>query len=469
MPIVIAVAGLLAAILVPIIIIAIAFRIVVPTNETHIVQSAKGRIAYGMGATRNVYYNWPSWVPRIGVKVIKMPLSNFDLTLESYDAYDKGRLPFALDIMAFFRIDDPLVAAERVRSIEELKHQLVGILQGASRSILAQHDIQDILEKRSEFGHMFTEATSEQLKAWGASNVKTIELMDIHDVDGSQVIHNIMAMKKSEIERASRVTVANNQQTAREAEIAAKQAVDTRAVEADQLVAMRGVLKDRTVQISTQEATQAVRDQEVVTASKTAEVQKVQLVRAAEIERERQVVAADQKRQTMVIDAEGRAKSEVAVAEGDKAKTVLIAEGDLQKALNAAKGIEAEGLAKGEAIKAEQLASVVAQTTLAKEIGENQGYQQYLISVRQVEAGQVVGVAQAGALEAADIKVIVNGGTVPEGMKGAMEIFTPKGGTLIASAVEGFAQTEVGEALLKKMGVNPARKVPANGTIATKA
>src|SRR5262245_25276091 len=184
--------------------LALMFRTVVSTNDVHIVQSARKTTSYGKDQPAgNTYYNWPAWLPVIGIKVIKLPVSVFDVTLDSYAAYDKGRLPFKIDIMAFFRIDDSNVAAQRVHSFEELKEQLVGILQGASRSILAKSHIEEILEERSKFGQMFTEATDEQLKAWGVCNVKNIELMDLRDEQGSSVISNIMAKKKSEIEMQS--------------------------------------------------------------------------------------------------------------------------------------------------------------------------------------------------------------------------------------------------------------------------
>lgn len=447
--------------------IAIFFRTVVSTNETHIVQSANKTVSFGKDqAAGNVYYAWPSWIPKIGIKVIKLPVSVISLKLESYAAYDKGRVPFAIDIMAFFRIEDANTAAQRITSVQELEKQLTGILQGASRSILAGADIQEILEKRAEFGHQFTEATTEQLKAWGVANVKSIELMDIHDVEGSKVIANIMAMKQSLIDRESRVAVAENRRTAQEAEIAAKQAVETRQVQADQLVAMRGVEKERTVQISTQEATQAVREQEAITAMKTASVKQVDIVRAAEIERQKQVVQADQQKQTAVIHAEGVAAAGIAQAEGDKQKAFLIAAGDLEKSLRHADGVRAEGEAEGDALRAEQLASVTAQTTLAAAVGANDNYQRYLIAIRNVEKDQAVGIAQASALGKADIKIIANTGDAIGGVKNAMEIFTSKGGTTLGAMVEAFAQTDAGQATLSRLGIDPTGFRRPNGTAA---
>ena len=64
--------------------------------------------------------------------------------------------------------------------------------------------------------------------------------------------------------------------------------------------------------------------------------------------------------------------------------------------------IKAKGVSEAESKKAMELASVVAQTTLAKEIGENKPYQEYLIRVKEVEVSQVVGVAQYEGLKQTD-------------------------------------------------------------------
>jgi flotillin len=85
--------------------IALFLRRVVPTNEVHIVQSGKSTVSYGKDhSSGNTYYEWPSWIPVVGIVKIVLPVSVFDEDLESYEAYDKGRLPFVVDVKAFFRI-----------------------------------------------------------------------------------------------------------------------------------------------------------------------------------------------------------------------------------------------------------------------------------------------------------------------------------------------------------------------------
>jgi flotillin len=117
-----------------------------------------------------------------------------------------------------------------------------------------------------------------------------------------------------------------------------------------------------------------------------------------------------------------------------------------------AKIIAAKGTSEAEAEKAKQLASVIAQTELAKEIGENQGYQDYLIRVKTVDKEQIVEVAKAEsmarALEKADLKILANSGDVQSGMSKFSDILSAKGGSQINGLLESLKQTEEGKAVL---------------------
>lgn len=448
--------------------IAMLFRVVVSTNDVHIVQSAKSTVSYGKGQEAgNTYYKWPAWIPIIGVKTIVLPVSVFDLTLTGYSGYDKGRVPFEIDIMAYFRIDNSAVAAQRVHSFEMMKEQLEGLLQGATRSILAKSDIEEILEERAKFGEMFTEAVKDQLKEWGVINVKNIELMDIRDGEGSKAIENIMAKKKSLIERESRMAIAENRRAAEEAEIVAKRQIALAAQEAEQQVGQRTADKEKAVGIAREKAHQEIKVEAKITAEREMEVVRVNSVKQAEIEKDVALVAADQAKQVMVINAsadkekqtiKAAADKEVAVtvAEGEKQKTILTAEGKLEEQTKNAQGMEAEGRARGVAEQAVLMAPVSAQIALAEKIDQSEGYQKYLLGIRQIEGAQAVGVAQADALKAAGIKIIANTGNPVEGVSSVMDLFSSKGGTQISGLMEALAQSDAGAALLKKFGVAPA-------------
>lgn len=441
--------------------VALFLRRVVSTNEVHIIQSGIATVSYGKDHNAgNLYYEWPSWIPKIEIVKIVLPVSVFDEDLESYEAYDKGRLPFVVDIKAFFRITDSNVAAQCVSSFDELRNQLRAILQGAVRTILASADIEEIMQGRSQFGEMFTAEVEAQLKNWGVSTVKNIELMDIRGASSSHVIKNIMEKKKSLIEMQSRIEVAENMKRANIAEIDAKRQTDIQLQDALQKVGSRTAEKEKEVGISLELAQQSIKEQARNTMEKDLAIKKLQEVTQAQIDKDVQIIKANQDKETAAINKEmalikssQEKETRVLVAEGEKSTTILVAEGNLESKKRESEGIAVEGTARAEAEKAMQLAPVQAQIVLAKEIGNNDGYQKYLVTIEQVKATQAVGIEQAKALAKAELKIIANAGNVENGMKGIMDIFSSNGGTHIGAMFEGFAQTEQGEALLKKIGL----------------
>lgn len=76
------------------------------------------------------------------------------------------------------------------------------------------------------------------------------------------------------------------------------------------------------------------------------------------------------------VETQATAQLEAKKKEAEAIKTVGGAEADV---------IKAKGLSEAESKKQMELANVTAQTTLAKEIGENESYQTYLIKIREIE------------------------------------------------------------------------------------
>ena len=428
----------------------IALRRVVPVNEVHIVQTRKNTVSYGKGFDSNTYYEWPSRIPMIGLTRVTLPVSNFAIDLPDYAAYDKERVPFLVHVMAFFRISDSNTAAQRVASFEELKEQLTAIVQGSVRTVLAAHEIDQIMLDRSRFGEAFTKEVTPQLGGWGVEAIKNIELMDIRDSQESDVIQNIMAKRTSGIERESRLVVADNTRQAEMAEIAAKREIEMSRQQAAEQVGLRTAEKEKNVGVANEQSSQQVKVQQRETAAKDMDVTQVKSVRNAEINREVAVITAAQAKEVAIVEADAAKQVAIVSAEGSKQQTVLTAEGKLEAAKRNAEGIEVEGNAKGTAETAILMAPVDAQIKLAEKIGSDQGYQNYLLGIRNIEAAQAVGTAQAEALKSADVKVISNAGTPSKGLSSVMDLFSADGGTAIASMLEGLAQSPEGKKLLQK-------------------
>lgn len=412
-------------------------RRVVPTNMVHIVQSSKNTVSYGKGRDAgNTYYAWPASLPKIGVSVLEFPESNFEIRLKDYEAYDQARLPFMVDVTAFFRIDKSEIAAQRVPSFQELDNQLASIVKGAIRRVLATNSLEHILEARSELGSQFTAEVDKQITEWGVRTVKTIEFMDIRDSahEGSKVIKNIMAKEQSRIDRESRVAIAENTQKAELSEIDAKRTIEVQRQDAAQQIGLRTADKDKAVGIAQEMTRQEIQTQAAITAERNMAVTKVEQEKAAEID----------------------AAVKIRQATADRDAVILISEADLHKTRNAAIGLEAEGAARARAEEALLLAPVTAQTTLAKEIGDNKSYQEYLLAVDRIRSTENVGIELAKAIGQADLKIISNGGQsgsgeVLNGVAGLADMFSAKGGTNLTGMLAALGQTDAGKALVEKV------------------
>ena len=386
--------------------IGMVLRRVVPTNMVHIVQSSNTTTPYGRGKAKgNTYYEWPSWVPFIGVSVTTFPESIFQVSLTNYEAYDTARLPFIVDITAFFRVDSAETAAQRVSSFNELHSQLQEVLQGSVRRILATNYLEDIMKERSKLGDEFTKEVQTNIAEWGVLPVKMIEFMDLRDSTKGNVIADIMAKEQSRIEKESRTTVAENRKEAELKEIDAKQQVDVQKQQAEQQVGMRTAEKDKQVGIAKEQANQDIQEQTKITAEKLMAVKLVEEEKQAEI-----------KKKVAVINAEEVAEVNIKIADGEKKSAEL-----------RATAIVAVGNAEAEAEKAMLMAPVDTQISLAKEIGENVGYQKYLITIEQVKVSKDVGMEMAKALQQADIKVIANGTDPQSGLNSAINMFGSSG------------------------------------------
>lgn len=441
----------------------IMLRRVVPTNMVHIVQSGKKSTPYGRGKDAgNTYYEFPSWIPKIGISVTKFPESIFQVSLNQYEAYDSNRLPFVVDVTAFFRIDDAETAAQRVSNFEELNEQLMVVLQGSVRRILATNTLEALMQERSVLGQQFTDEVESQIQQWGVVPAKSIEFMDLKDTTKTNVIANIMAKEMSRIDRESRVAVAENQREAETKEIDAKRVVEVQRQDALQQVGIRTAEKDKQVGLSQETTKQAVASANVITTTKQMEIAMVGETKQAEIARSVAVIDAEKKQKVDVINAEAeksvrivRASADketlIVTAEGEKTSTVTKAEGTLEAAKLNAKGIEAEGIANGIAEQAILMAPIQTQIKLAQEIGSNEGYQKYLTTIKQIEVSGEVGKAMAGAISTADLKIIANSGDVQSGMTNLMDVFSTKGGTNVAGMLEALSNSEVGKELISKV------------------
>jgi flotillin len=435
-------------------------RKVVPTNEVHVVQRKKDSVPYGKGMTAgNVYLAWPAWVPMFGIEVQRLPLSIFDLQLNGYKAYDVWKVPFQVDITAFFEISEPGLAAEKVFSIAELKEQLTETVKWVVRKILAERDIVEIMESRSEIKDKFYEEVLWAVKSWWVE-LKNVEFMDIRDDDGSQVVTNIMMKKRSLIESESQIEVAENQKRAtiekenktaeaRAAAAAAKSGADIiesnserdaelKRIENEKLTQNQDIEKERVLAVQKEEAKQKVYESEKETTAKRLAVKQLDEEKNAEIAKNIELIKADEQKQKVIIDAQAEKETITLKAQAEKIKVELDAH---------AKKIEIEsiGIAKAKALDYHGTAEAKNKTQMAEALNTfDTASIQYMIKELETHLSEIVDLEKAKSLASADVKVISTWKNGWEGINTFMDLFSANGGTNIWAMIEA-AKNTIGE------------------------
>jgi flotillin len=227
----------------------------------------------------------------------------------------------------------------------------------------------------------------------------------------TEVAKNTKSAEQAELEARKEValTAADTERISGEAQAKSKQAIGIAQAES---VKNRGIAD----QTSLSEIAKA----EKLTAEQKMDVVKVNQIRQAEIDKENAIINAEQHKRQIEIQAEAdkfkvetdaKAQLEAKMKEALAIKSIGEANAEI---------IKAKGLSEAEAKKQMELANVTAQTTLAREIGENASYQNYLVRIREVEITGEVNKVQyqslATALAGADLKLLVNSGDVHSGL-----------------------------------------------------
>lgn len=442
-----------------IIVILINLRRVVPTNEVHIVQRKSSSTVHGRWFKwSNVYISWPSWVPMFWVDVRKLPLSIFTLQLEWYKAYDSWKVPFMVDITAFFVIKDPEVAAQKIFNISELKTQLNEILKWVVRKTLASKDIIEIMESRVEIKDEFYNEVFSAVKDWWV-DLKNVEFMDIRDPgdETSKVISNIMQKKRSQIESESQIEVAENQKNAiiekenkdsearaRAAEAKSKADIveydsrreaDLKRIENERMTENLEIEKEKVLSMQKEEAKQKLYESTKITREKELAIRQLEEEKRAEINKNIELIKADEQRQKALIEAESESKTIEMDAEANKKKVELEAQAEKSR-------IESIWLAEAKKIDYMWSAEAKNKTEMAKALNEfSPEALNFMIKEIEAKLTEVVDLEKAKALSKADIKVISTWENGWSWVKNFMDLFSANWWANIWAMVENFKNT----------------------------
>jgi flotillin len=322
-----------------------------------------------------------------------------EVDVPNFLAFDRDRVRFECDIVAYVAVEDAVRAAQRFpEGLDELKSQVVKIVQATTRDTTTKLTVREIINERDLIAKKIQQILSPEVQKWGMS-LQALELVNITDPadKSSTVIHDISSIAEVQINSEARQKNAEQLKQARLKEAEAEQLAKVREIERDEEIGKRDQLKEQLIAKQRQEAQE-----------EAMRVVRIQQVRQAEIARD----AAIEK------------------AEGEKQAIIRVKNGE-------AEGVRSVGYAEADAKS--RLADAL------KKINEA------ALEVRQIEKDEKIGVTAAEAFKNADIRFINAGPTTS-----LMDLFTPSGGANLGGMLNALEATnpELYQELKKWLGRN---------------
>ncbi len=399
---------------------------VVPPSQAHFVVSSRGKFVACPDekiGERKAYFAFPSGLPWIGREVRVIPLTIQEINVKQ-ETYEKGQARYHINTSTKYRVADVKRAAETIFDFDNLNQQLEEIIKSASRAVTVNYDVTEARSLKSTMQTEIQKEIADDFSAWGLQ-LMNFQLGDISDTEESKIITNISRRREVEIETTTQEQNADKQKQAR-----------MKVAEADEMARTREISRDKVVLEREQNKLRDIAEQENLTQEKKYAVIRTQTIRQAEIDRDQAAVNAEQEKKVALIAA-GKEKEVTEInrqmADINKDKMQLEGMGIRLKAEEEAKALAAPIFEK---LHAEARGKEELQEALNK-FGDDAI--RAMIAELQVTASRDVGIATAGALQNADVKLFAgNGG------KDAFDI-----GQIIASG--SLANNEFGKSLLNRI------------------
>ncbi|AEE97768.1 slipin family protein [Mahella australiensis] len=132
-------------------------------------------------------------------RVVKIDLRTFTIDVAKQEVITKDNVPVLVDAVVYFNVFDPILAVTKVANYTQ-STTLLG--QTILRSVLGQHELDEILSKRAELNEILRKLLDEATDPWGIK-ITTVEIKSIELPD---TMKRAMA-KQAEAERERRAKI----------------------------------------------------------------------------------------------------------------------------------------------------------------------------------------------------------------------------------------------------------------------
>src|SRR5438094_5695419 len=134
-------------------------------------------------------------------RMVKVDLRTITLNIPPQDVITKDNVPVRVNAVAYFRIVAPQDAIVQVENFMVATSQ---IAQTTLRSVLGQHQLDELLSEREKINSILQEIIDEATAPWGIK----VSIVEVKDVEIPQGMQRAMA-RQAEAERERRAKVIN--------------------------------------------------------------------------------------------------------------------------------------------------------------------------------------------------------------------------------------------------------------------
>ncbi|PKL08451.1 MAG: membrane protease subunit, stomatin/prohibitin [Spirochaetae bacterium HGW-Spirochaetae-7] len=157
---------------------AIPFLILPPM--VRIVTEYQRGVLYRLGRMRAILQPGFNLVFPLRIDIVrKMDMRTFTIDVPKQEVITRDNVPVLVDAVVYFNIFDPALAINKVADYATSTSLLS---QTVLRSVLGQHELDEMLSKRAELGVILQRLLDEATDPWGikvsAVEIKTVELAD---------------------------------------------------------------------------------------------------------------------------------------------------------------------------------------------------------------------------------------------------------------------------------------------------
>ncbi len=132
-------------------------------------------------------------------RIVKVDLRTITLTIPPQEVITKDNVPVRVNAVAYFRIVAPKDAIVQIENFMVATSQ---IAQTTLRSVLGQHQLDELLSEREKINAILQEIIDEQTAPWGIK----VSVVEVKDVEIPQGMQRAMA-RQAEAERERRAKV----------------------------------------------------------------------------------------------------------------------------------------------------------------------------------------------------------------------------------------------------------------------